>query len=63
MADNLDILSDSEIRLECLRLAVEFSPENIRINPLEKAQLYFDWVQNKNSARQSKKTSLNKDKL
>ena len=30
-------ISDIEIRLECLRLATEFSPENERREPLEKA--------------------------
>ena len=30
-------ISDIEIRLECLRLATEFGPENERKDPLEKA--------------------------
>jgi len=38
-------LNDEEIRLECIRLAVEFAPEIARItDPLDKAQLYYDWV-------------------
>ena len=35
-------ISDIEIRLECLRLATEFGPENERREPLEKATKYFD---------------------
>ena len=37
-------ISDIEIRLECLRLATEFGPENERRDPLEKATKYFNWV-------------------
>ena len=37
-------ISDIEIRLECLRLATEFGPENERREPLEKATKYFNWV-------------------
>ena len=37
-------ISDIEIRLECLRLATEFSPENERRDPLDKATKYFNWV-------------------
>ena len=39
-----DNISDIEIRLECLRLATEFSPENERRDPLDKATKYFNWV-------------------
>jgi len=46
-----------EIKLECLRLATEFGPENDRRDPLPIAQKYFDWVINKNSKRQSEKTA------
>lgn len=54
MAENLDILSDKEIKLECLRLAVEFAGEYQRSKPLDMAQTYFDWVIKKNSSRKSK---------
>ena len=37
-------ISDIEIRLECLRLATEFGPEFERKDPLEKAEKYFNWV-------------------
>ena len=61
--DNSDHLNDEEIRLECIRLAVEFAPEIARItDPLNKAQLYYDWVI-KNSKRQPEKTASKKDKV
>ena len=63
MADGLAILTDKEIRLECLRLALEFAAETQRSNPLLKAQEYYDWVMNKNSSRKSKLTSKNKDQV
>ena len=60
--DNEGHLNDEEIRLECIRLAVEFAPEIARItDPLDKAQLYYDWV--KNSKRQPEKTAAKKDKV
>lgn len=37
-------ISEIEVRLECLRLATEFSPENERRDPLPTADRYFDWV-------------------
>jgi len=46
-------LTNVEIRLECLRLATEFSPENERRNPLPIADKYFDWV----TTKVSKKTT------
>ena len=46
MADNLDILTDKEIKLECLRLAVEFSSDYQRADPLQKAEEYYQWVKN-----------------
>ena len=61
MADNLDILTDKEIKLECLRLAVEFSSDYQRADPLNKAEEYYQWV--KNSRRKSTKTSVNKDQV
>ena len=45
-------ISDVEIRLECLRLATEFAPENERRDPLPVADNYFDWVK-----KVSKKTT------
>ena len=50
-------ISEVEIKLECLRLATEFGPENDRRDPLPIAERYFDWVNKKNSKRQSEKTS------
>ena len=44
-----EILTQEEIRLECLRLAVEFASENIKLDPIPVAQSYFDWVMKKNS--------------
>ena len=63
MADGLAILTDKEIRLECLRLALEFAAETQRSNPLLKAQEYYAWVMNKNSSRKSLQTSKNKDEV
>ena len=60
MADGLAILTDKEIRLECLRLALEFAAEMQRSDPLLKAQEYYAWVMNKNSSRKSLTTSINK---
>ena len=63
MADSLAKLSDKEIRLECIKLAVEFAAEMQRSDPLLKAQEYYDWVMNKNSSRKSLQTSKNKDQV
>ena len=60
MADGLAKLTDKEIRLECIRLAVEFAAEMQRSDPLLKAQEYYDWVIDKNSSRKSLTTSINK---
>ena len=60
MADGLARLTDKEIRLECIRLAVEFAAETQRSDPLLKAQEYYAWVMNKNSSRKSLTTSINK---
>ena len=57
-----EIITDDEIRLECLRLATDFGPENDRRNPLPIADNYYDWVK-KNSKRQSEKTVRKKDKV
>lgn len=40
-------LSEAEVRLECLRLATEFSPENDRRDPLPIAENYYEWVNKK----------------
>jgi len=63
MADGLARLTDKEIRLECIRLAVEFAAETQRSDPLSKAQEYYTWVIEKNSSRKSKQTSINKDQV
>jgi hypothetical protein len=55
-------ITDGEIRLECLRLATEFAPENDRRDPLPVADKYFDWVK-QNSKRQPEKTASSKVKL
>ena len=60
MADGLAKLTDREIRLECIRLAIEFGPENLRFDPLSRAQEYYAWVCEKNSSRKSKQTSINR---
>ena len=60
MADGLAKLTDKEIRLECIRLAVEFAAETQRSDPLLKAQEYYDWVIEKNSSIKSLTTSINK---
>ena len=61
--DNEDHLNDEEIRLECIRLAVEFAPEIARItDPLDKAETYYNWVK-QNSKRQPKKNASKKDKV
>ena len=47
MADKFEpgeIISEEEVRLECLRLATEFGPENDRRDPLPIAENYFGWV-------------------
>ena len=50
-----EILNQEEIRLECLRLAVEFASENIKLDPIPVAQTYFDWVMKKNSFEKIRK--------
>jgi hypothetical protein len=59
-----EITTDTEARLECLRLATEFGPENNRKDPLPIAENYFTWVI-KNSRRKLCKceTSKKKDKV
>jgi len=56
-------LNDEEIRLECVRLSVEFAPEIVRVtDPLDKAETYYNWVK-QNSKRQPEKTAKKKDKV
>ena len=55
-------ITDTEIRLECLRLATEFAPENERRDPIPVADKYYDWVK-QNSKRQPEKTASKKDKV
>ena len=55
-------ITDVEIRLECLRLAVEFGPEVQRQNPIKTADLYFGWI-NQNSKRKLCKCKTSKDKV
>ena len=57
-----EIITDTEVRLECLRLATEFGPENDRRDPLPVADNYYAWVK-QNSKRQSEKTAKKKDKV
>ena len=51
-------ITDIEIRLECLRLATEFGPENERRDPLDKATKYFNWV--KQISSDNRKTARKK---
>ena len=51
-------ISDIEIRLECLRLATEFSPEYERKNPIPVADKYFNWV--KQVSSDNRKTARKK---
>ena len=59
---NPDIKPDIQIRLECLRLATEFGPENDRRDPLPIAEKYYDWVK-KNSKRKFCKCKTSKSKV
>ena len=62
--DKNEHLNDEEIRLECVRLSVEFAPEIVRVtDPLDKAETYYNWVTKKNSKRQPEKTAKKKDKV
>tara|TARA_Y100001937_G_C7098260_1_gene321211 strand:+ start:458 stop:649 length:192 start_codon:yes stop_codon:yes gene_type:complete len=51
-------ISDTEIRLECLRLATEFGPEYERKEPLATAEKYFIWV--KQISSDNRKTARKK---
>ena len=39
-----DDLSDIEVRMECLRLAVEFGTQRDILNPSQLADGYYSWV-------------------
>ena len=54
--EELRSLTEDEIRLECLKLSVEFGPEVQRQNPLLIAEKYYSWVK-KIHKRKSKQTS------
>ena len=51
--EDLKLLTEDEIRLECLKLSVEFGPEVQRQNPLRIADKYYSWVKNKIPKRKS----------
>lgn len=55
MLRDKEIQDEIEIRLECLRLAVEFSSEVIKADPIPMADMYFDWVMKKNSFEKIRK--------
>ena len=55
-------ITDVEIKLECLRLATEFGPENDRRDPLPIAQKYYDWAK-QNSERKLCVCKISKKKV
>ena len=59
---NPDVKPDIQIKLECLRLATEFGPENDRRDPIPIAEKYYDWVK-KNSQRKFCKCKTSKSKV
>ena len=44
MASGEEIFNPLEIRLECLRMAVEFGTQRDVLNPVELADKYYSWV-------------------
>ena len=60
MADGVEGLTDKEIRLECIRLAVEFAGEYTRNDPLKIAQKYYDWVIDEQNSLGKSATDLKK---
>ena len=52
--EDLKPLTEDEIRLECLKLSVEFVPEVQRQNPLRIADKYYSWVKNKIPKRKNR---------
>lgn len=49
MSDTESTLSPLEIRLECLRMAVEFGTQRDIMNPVELADKYYNWVMSEGS--------------
>ena len=49
MSDTESTLSPLEIRLECLRMAVEFGTQRDVLNPVELADKYYNWVMSEGS--------------
>ena len=55
--EDLKPLTEDEIRLECLKLSVEFGPEVQRQNPLQTAEKYYSWVKKIRKRKSLTKTS------
>ena len=55
--EELKPLTEDEIRLECLKLSVEFGPEVQRQNPLLIAEKYYSWVKKIRKRKSLTKTS------
>ena len=49
MSDTESTLSPLEIRLECLRMAVEFGTQRDIMNPVALADKYYNWVMSEGS--------------
>ena len=49
MSDTESTLSPLEIRLECLRMAVEFGTKRDIMNPVALADKYYNWVMSEGS--------------
>lgn len=49
MTDSESTLSPLEIRLECLRMAVEFGTQRDIMNPVGLADKYYNWVMSEGS--------------
>ena len=49
MSDTESALSPLEIRLECLRMAVEFGTQRDIMNPVALADKYYNWVMSEGS--------------
>ena len=55
--EDLKPLTEDEIRLECLKLSVEFGPEVQRQNPLLTVEKYYSWVKKIRKRKSLTKTS------
>ena len=55
--EDLKPLTEDEIRLECLKLSVEFGPEVQRQDPLLTAEKYYSWVKKIRKRKSLTKTS------